>query len=55
MVCTIYLALATSAWAVVEAAIHSRDSLVPAPVVDLGYSQYEGYYNTTLDINVYRG
>ncbi|KAI1372566.1 alpha/beta-hydrolase [Hypoxylon crocopeplum] len=27
----------------------------PAPVVDLDYAQYQGYYNATYDLNIYRG
>jgi len=26
-----------------------------SPIVDLGYSQYQGFYNSTLNWNVYRG
>lgn len=26
-----------------------------SPVVDLGYAKYEGYYNSTADLNVYKG
>lgn len=26
-----------------------------APIVDLGYARYQGYYNSTFDLNVYRG
>lgn len=25
------------------------------PVVDLGYTTYEGYYNDTYDLNVFKG
>ena len=28
---------------------------VPAPIVDVGYTKYQGYYNSTFDINVYKG
>lgn len=28
---------------------------VPSPIVDLGYSQYQGFYNSTANWNVYRG
>ncbi|KAI1455615.1 alpha/beta-hydrolase [Annulohypoxylon moriforme] len=28
---------------------------VPAPVVDLDYSLYQGYYNATYDLNIYKG
>jgi hypothetical protein len=28
---------------------------VPSPIVDLGYSQYQGFYNSTVNWNVYRG
>ncbi|KAI0376189.1 alpha/beta-hydrolase [Hypomontagnella monticulosa] len=27
----------------------------PAPVVDLGYARYQGYYNSTSDLNIYKG
>jgi hypothetical protein len=27
----------------------------PAPVVDLGYSQFQGYFNATFNLNIYRG
>lgn len=26
-----------------------------SPVVDLGYAKYKGYYNSTADLNVYKG
>ena len=28
---------------------------VASPIVDLGYSQYQGFYNSTANWNVYRG
>lgn len=28
---------------------------VPSPIIDLGYSQYEGFYNSSANWNVYRG
>ena len=28
---------------------------VAAPIVDLGYSQYQGFYNPTFNINAYKG
>ena len=32
-----------------------RTSDVAAPVVDLDYAKYAGYYNSTFDLNIYRG
>ncbi|KAH8890549.1 carboxylesterase [Thozetella sp. PMI_491] len=49
-----YLRLVLASLAV-AGALDPRDTSIPAPIIDLGYSQYQGYYNTTLDINVYRG
>ncbi|KAI1442597.1 alpha/beta-hydrolase [Annulohypoxylon stygium] len=28
---------------------------LPAPIVDLGYALYQGYYNATYDLNIYKG
>ncbi|KAK3934071.1 lipase 2 [Diplogelasinospora grovesii] len=28
---------------------------VPGPIVDLDYARYQGYYNSTFDVDVYRG
>ncbi len=27
----------------------------PAPIVELDYGKYQGYYNETFDLNIYRG
>lgn len=32
-----------------------QSTAVPAPVVDLGYAQYAGYFNATFHMNIYRG
>lgn len=33
----------------------SNDTLTGAPVVDMGYAKYEGYYDSTFDIYAYKG
>ena len=38
------------------ASIHPRQNTsASAPVVDLGYSTYEGYYNSTSQLNIFKG
>ncbi|KAI1336476.1 carboxylesterase [Xylariaceae sp. FL0016] len=46
--------LATLGFAVVLVHLCLAQTL-PAPVVDLGYAQYQGYYNSTYGQNIYRG
>jgi len=51
----------TAVWGIVASCaqghVIARDSNVQsaAPVVDLGYSQYQGYYDAKFDRNVYKG
>jgi hypothetical protein len=33
----------------------STISLTSAPIVDLGYAIYEGYYNSTSELNIFKG
>lgn len=35
--------------------LHPQPTDVAAPVVDLGYARYQGYYNAKVDMNIYRG
>ena len=51
--------IATCLWAGVLAKSRERRATnsipIASPVVDLGYEVYEGYYNATSELNIFKG
>jgi hypothetical protein len=39
----------------IPVAPRQTDNTTDAPIVDLDYSVYQGYYNPTYDLNVFKG
>jgi hypothetical protein len=51
--------ITTCLWAGVLAKSHKRQAAnitpIASPVVDLGYEVYEGYYNATSELDIFKG